>query len=142
MSTPCHDQRTSSGTARRATAALGHRARARLVRRRLALAPPDEDEVVAGTLRTLDPRVAPIAQSFLALLARVGFKVTLTSTRRDPAQQARLYACFQKTGCSDCSKRPGQPGCYPAAAPGQSTHALGAAFDIQLDPPLYEVAGR
>jgi len=97
---------------------------------------------VAGTLRTLDPRVAPIAQSFLALLARVGFKVTLTSTRRDPAQQARLYACFQKTGCSDCSKRPGQPGCYPAAAPGQSTHALGAAFDIQLDPPLYEVAGR
>ena len=97
---------------------------------------------MAGTLRTLDPRVAPIAQSFLALLARVGFKVTLTSTRRDPAQQARLYACFQKTGCSDCSKRPGQPGCYPAAAPGQSTHALGAAFDIQLDPPLYEVAGR
>lgn len=97
---------------------------------------------MAGTLRTLDPRVAPLAKAFIDLLTRAGITVTITSTRRDPAQQAKLYDCFKRVGCSDCTKRPGQPGCYPAAAPGQSTHALGAAFDLHLDPPVYELAGQ
>jgi len=97
---------------------------------------------MAGSVRTLDPRVAPLAQAFIDFLSKAGIKVTVTSTRRDPAQQAKLYACFQRVGCSDCTKRPGQPGCYPAAAPGASTHAIGAAFDLALDPPLYEAAGH
>jgi len=78
----------------------------------------------------------------MRLLADAGIRVTLTSTRRDPAKQARLYECYKRVGCSDCSKRPGQPGCFPAAAPGKSTHAIGAAFDLHLDPPVYEQAGQ
>lgn len=101
-----------------------------------------EKEAVSATLRSLDSRVAPFVGAFLRFLAGAGIKAQLTSTRRDPNQQAKLYACFRKVGCSDCSKRPGQPGCYPAAAPGQSTHALGVAFDLHLDPPVYELAGR
>src|SRR4029077_10728327 len=80
--------------------------------------------------------------AFLDALARAGIRATVTSTRRDPAQQKKLWDCYRRTGCSDCSKRPGQPGCFPAAAPGQSTHALGAAFDLHLDPPVYEDVGR
>lgn len=92
-------------------------------------------------MRTLDKRVAPIAQAFVDALARAGFKVTVTSTRRDPDQQAKLYDCYRRVGCSDCSKRPGQPGCFPAAPPGQSVHAVGAAFDLKLEPPDYASAG-
>jgi len=97
-----------------------------------------------ATLRTLDPHVLPIARHFIRTLARSGIKSRVTSTRRDPAQQARLYECFKKVGCSDCTKRPGQHGCYPAAAPGQSTHAVGAAFDLHLSgsPTAYRDAGR
>ena len=94
---------------------------------------------MAGTLRTLDSRVRPIAQEFIAALARAGFTVTLTSTRRDPAEQKKLYDCYVRTGCSNCRKG---PGCFPAAAPGTSTHALGAAFDLHLDPPDYDTAGQ
>lgn len=95
-----------------------------------------------ASLRSLDPRVIPHARDFLRELASHGIKATVTSTRRDPAQQQRLYACFQRVGCSDCSKRPGQPGCFPAAAPGKSTHAVGAAFDLHLPQPGdYAVAG-
>jgi hypothetical protein len=94
-----------------------------------------------ATLRDLDPAVEPIARAFLQLLADAGIKATVTSTRRDPAQQKRLWDCYQRVGCSDCTKRPGQPGCYPAAAPGQSTHSVGAAFDLHLDPPAYDAAG-
>jgi LAS superfamily LD-carboxypeptidase LdcB len=84
------------------------------------------------TWRSLDPRVIPHARAFLNELARRGIQAHVTSTRRDPAEQARLYDCFRRVGCSDCSKRPGQAGCYPAAAPGHSQHAIGAAFDLHL----------
>lgn len=97
---------------------------------------------MAGTVRSLDRRAAPIAKAFLQFLAVNGIRATVTSTRRDPAQQAKLYSCFRRVGCSDCSKRPGQAGCYPAAPPGQSTHALGFAFDLHLDPPVYTAAGQ
>lgn len=95
-----------------------------------------------ASLRTLDPRVKPIAQQFLRDLAARGIKATVTSTRRDPTQQQRLYDCFKRVGCSDCSKRPGQPGCFPAAAPGRSTHALGAAMDLHMRPQDYAIAGQ
>lgn len=95
-----------------------------------------------ATLKGLDPRAEPIARAFLQFLADHGVRAYVTSTRRDPSEQARLYACFKRTGCSDCNKRPGQRGCYPAAPPGQSTHALGAAFDVRLDPPVYAAAGQ
>jgi hypothetical protein len=96
-----------------------------------------------ASLRTLNPQVIPHAKAFLAELAQHGIKATVTSTRRDPAQQARLYACFKRVGCSDCTKRPGQPGCFPAAPPGKSTHAVGAAFDLHLAGPgnPYALAG-
>lgn len=97
---------------------------------------------MANSLRSLDSRVLPLVQEFLRALASAGIKATVTSTRRDPTEQARLYACFKRVGCSDCTKRPGQPGCYPAAAPGSSTHALGVAFDLHLDPPAYDVVGQ
>ena len=93
-----------------------------------------------ASVRSLDPRVQPFVNAFLAFLASAGVKATITSTRRDPDQQAKLYSCFRRVGCSDCSKRPGRPGCYPAAAPGSSTHALGVAFDLHLDPPVYDAA--
>jgi len=83
-----------------------------------------------ASLRSLDPRAYPIAQAFVALLERAGVSVTVTSTRRDLDQQARLYAAY-KAGRSK----------YPAAPPGQSTHGLGIAFDLHLDPPVYAAAG-
>lgn len=96
-----------------------------------------------ASLRTLDSRVKPIAQEFIRQLAARGMKPVVTSTRRDPATQARLYGCFRRVGCSDCTKRPGQKGCYPAAAPGKSTHAVGAAFDVHLpNPAHYAAAGQ
>jgi len=97
---------------------------------------------VSASLRDLDRRAAPIAQAFIAALARAGYKVELTSTRRDPATQKRLWDCYQRTGCSDCSVRPGSPRCFPAAPPGQSTHAIGAAFDLKLTPADYGPAGE
>lgn len=95
-----------------------------------------------ASLRDLDPRARPIVAEFLRLLAQAGVRATITSTRRDPAKQKKLWDCYQRVGCSDCTKRPGQRGCYPAAPPGKSTHAVGAAFDVHLDPPVYAEAGK
>jgi hypothetical protein len=58
-------------------------------------------------------------------------RVTVTSTRRSLDTQRALYANFLN-GCSR----------LPAAAPGKSLHALGRAFDLHLDPPVYELAGQ
>lgn len=84
-----------------------------------------------ATLRSLDARAIPVFRTFLAALARAGIRATVTSTRRDPAEQARLFARY-KAGLSR----------FPAAPPGHSTHALGIAVDMVLDPPAYELAGR
>lgn len=84
-----------------------------------------------ASLRSLDRRVVRIAQAFVRFLVANGIRVTVTSTRRDPAEQARLYARY-KAGLSR----------YPAAPPGKSTHGAGMAFDLKLDPPMYEAAGR
>jgi hypothetical protein len=84
-----------------------------------------------ASLRSLDSRVIPYAQWFVRFLQSHGITVTVTSTRRDMAQQAQLYARY-KAGLSK----------YPAAAPGHSTHGAGIAFDLHLDPPLYSAAGH
>lgn len=98
---------------------------------------------MTASLRTLAPRARPIAQAFIQHLARNGIRVQITSTRRDQKLQARLYSNFLRCGCSDCSKRPGQPGCVPAAKPGTSTHGTGLAFDLKLEPAwAYQAAGE
>lgn len=86
---------------------------------------------MAGSLRTLDERVAPIFQAFIRALEQAGISVTVTSARRNQDEQAKLYAAY-KAGKSK----------YPAAAPGHSTHALGIAVDLHLDPPVYEAVGE
>lgn len=98
---------------------------------------------VSASLRTLSQRAQPIAKAFIAHLAKNGLRVTLTSTRRDMKLQRRLYQNFQRCGCSDCGKRPGQAGCVPAAAPGKSTHGQGMAFDLHIVPEWgYRAAGE
>ncbi|HKW42522.1 MAG TPA: D-alanyl-D-alanine carboxypeptidase family protein [Gemmatimonadales bacterium] len=84
-----------------------------------------------ASLRTLDARARPIAQAFVRALQRYGVNVTVTSARRDLEKQRRLYADY----LAGRSK-------YPAAPPGKSTHGAGIAFDLHLDPPIYELAGR
>ena len=84
-----------------------------------------------SSLRSLDARVYPLAQWFIRQLTRMGYQVTVTSTRRSLDEQARLYRNFL-AGRSR----------FPAAPPGHSTHALGLAFDLTLNPPDYERAGR
>jgi len=83
-----------------------------------------------ATIRTLDVRVQPIVQAFIKMLSEAGIKVTVTSTLRDPAKQAKLYADYL-AGRSR----------FPAAPPGKSTHGSGLAFDLKLDPPAYDEAG-
>jgi len=84
-----------------------------------------------ASLRTLHPRVYPIAAAFVRFLEQNGVRVIVTSARRDLDQQARLYDAY----IHGRSK-------YPAAPPGSSPHALGIAFDLHLDPPVYSAAGR
>jgi LAS superfamily LD-carboxypeptidase LdcB len=83
-----------------------------------------------ASLRTLDPGVYRTAAAFVAALQRAGVSVTVTSARRSADEQAALYA-RAKAGLSR----------YPAAPPGHSMHALGVAFDLHLDPPVYQDAG-
>jgi len=91
-----------------------------------------------ASTRSLDYRVQPTADAFLRWLHDHGVRVTVTSTRRDRAEQQRLYDCYRKTGCSNCRRG---PGCFPAAAPGRSMHDQGFAFDVHMDPPVYAQAG-
>lgn len=103
---------------------------------------------MSSDTRSLDSRVAPFARAFIRVLgseafrrysgSRVPVKVTVTSTRRDPDEQRKLWDCYRKTGCSNCRRG---PGCFPAAPPGQSLHAQGIAFDLHLSPPVYGAAG-
>lgn len=81
--------------------------------------------------RTLDGGLQGIARAFVAALEANGIKVTISSTRRSLDTQRALYTNFQR-GCSR----------LPAAAPGKSMHGLGRAFDLHLEPPVYELAGE
>jgi len=94
---------------------------------------------VSASIRDLDKSKQSLVRMFLRFLASGGVRATITSTRRSPAVQKALWDCYRKTGCSNCRRG---PGCFPAAPPGRSTHATGIAFDLRLDPPVYEAAGR
>ena len=83
-----------------------------------------------ASLRTMHPDAYRIAQSFVRWLQSNGVRVTVTSTFRDQAKQARLYAAY-KAGRSK----------FPAAPPGRSTHGQGIAFDLHLEPAVYRQAG-
>jgi hypothetical protein len=84
------------------------------------------------SLSSLRPDVRRLAALFIAVLRQVGhYSVTVTSTYRSRAAQARLYAAHL-AGCSQ----------YPAAAPGRSTHELRIAFDLELYPADYDAAGE
>jgi LAS superfamily LD-carboxypeptidase LdcB len=83
-----------------------------------------------ASLRDLDQRAQSTARAFVRALQAAGVSVTVTSTRRDASVQAGLYADYM-AGRSR----------YPAAPPGRSTHGLGLAFDLKLNPPVYAAAG-
>jgi hypothetical protein len=84
-----------------------------------------------ASLRDLDSSFRPLAMAFVRVLQSAGVNVTVTSTRRSLDQQRALYERYIH-GRSR----------YPAAPPGHSTHALGYAFDLHLDPPVYNDAGK
>lgn len=83
-----------------------------------------------ASLRSLEPQAREVAQAFVRFLQSHGVRVTVTSTRRSMSEQQRLWDRY-KAGLSK----------YPAAPPGRSMHGAGIAFDLHLDPPLYEAAG-
>jgi len=83
-----------------------------------------------ASTRTLDASIRDDAEAFIAWLRQQGVRVTVTSARRTRAQQAALYARWL-AGRSR----------YPAAPPGTSKHEAGIAFDLGLDPPVYQQAG-
>jgi D-alanyl-D-alanine carboxypeptidase-like protein len=96
---------------------------------------------VSAGIRGLQTRAQPIVRAFLNHLAKHGISARITSTRRSPSEQAKLYAAAQ----SGKSR-------FPAAPPGRSTHATGLAFDVifnHLTPPAqppypwpYEAVGQ
>ena len=70
-------------------------------------------------LSTLDRRLAPWAKYLYQLGKQYDGRLVVTSARRSPAKQARLYEDW-KRGVSK----------IPAAPPGRSLHQLGLAFDL------------
>jgi len=70
-------------------------------------------------LRTLKPHLVPWARWLYAVGKYYDPLLVVTSARRSPADQARLYDKYRK-GLS----------VIPAAPPGTSLHELGFAFDL------------
>jgi hypothetical protein len=71
------------------------------------------------------------AHQFLHALSPYFRIIRVTSVRRDTRTQSRLWDRYVS----------GQS-IYPAAPPGHSPHECGIAFDVQLDPPNYVLAGE
>lgn len=88
-------------------------------------------------LQTLDPRLAPWAKHLYAIGKYYDGRLVVTSARRSPAKQARLYDDYIR-GLSK----------IPAAPPGGSLHQYGLAFDLArigkspLGDPLLAYLGR
>lgn len=70
-------------------------------------------------LATLDPRLTPWAKHLYAIGKYYDGRLVVTSARRSPAKQARLYDAYIR-GISK----------IPAAPPGGSLHQYGLAFDM------------
>jgi hypothetical protein len=73
--------------------------------------------------RSLQPWVQPFAQWCLDAASAYGIRVTVTSTGRDSAKQAELYAAW-RAGRSR----------FPANRPGDSSHEFGMAWDSVVAP--------
>lgn len=73
---------------------------------------------MATSLDALVPDLRPFASALVDAANRAGFGVRVTSTRRNHAEQKRLYSDF----LAGSSK-------YPVAPPGHSSHEYGWAFD-------------
>lgn len=96
---------------------------------------------MAISLAGLDPEVRLYAEAALSSARHYGIPVTVTSTRRNWAQQEQLRAqwlqCVQRGDAynPDPAKR-----CrYPANEPGDSAHNYGLAWDSVTDTP-YQAA--
>jgi len=74
---------------------------------------------MGSSLLTLEHCTRSWYRAALVDLRRAGISVTTTSTRRTTAEQARLFAAFQRGESR-----------FPAARPGTSTHELGIAVDL------------
>lgn len=71
------------------------------------------------SLRTLDPRFRPYAESLLAYARRLDKRFVITSAKRSRTEQARLYSKWLR------GESP-----FPALPPGRSSHELGMAVDL------------
>jgi len=72
-----------------------------------------------ASLRTLDPRLQPYAEYLYAIGKYYDNRLVVTSARRSPQKQARLYRDYL-SGKS----------LIPAAPPGRSLHEHGLSFDM------------
>ena len=86
---------------------------------------------MSASTRTLHAKLRPYAEAFIRWLEQNGVRVTLTSSYRSPAKQRELYEKFRRGASA-----------FPAAKPGSSLHEQRRAFDLHLEPPVYEAAGR
>jgi hypothetical protein len=84
---------------------------------------------MSSRLSALQPWLQPWAAELIRRAAPYG--AIVTSTWRSAAQQAQLYQAHQICQCG-----------YPAAAPGQSLHQLGRAFDVAGSAWLLEAMGE
>lgn len=86
---------------------------------------------MATSILSLEPDTRARVRAFLSWLDEIGVPYTVTSTRRSYEEQRRLYEDWLARG-----KRG-----LPAAPPGQSTHELGYAMDLYIDPTLRDEGG-
>lgn len=81
------------------------------------------------SLTSLDPRMRPYAEYLYRVAEYYGLEPRITSTRRDPKEQQRLWDRRQRTLAGRLL--PGEaPQRYPVARPGTSRHEHGLAFDM------------
>lgn len=84
-----------------------------------------------SSLGDLDPRFRPWAQELVALAERLQLRPRVTSTRRSLRAQTALWERWQKVLRGELPPS-AQP--YPVATPGTSSHQLGLAIDVVVQP--------
>lgn len=78
------------------------------------------------SFRNLDPQFAPWARWLYDVAQYYGLRPRVTSGFRSRAEQARLYAAYQRGETR-----------YPAAPPGYSLHEYGLAIDMVSEDPAF-----